>query len=176
MTGTPVRNLVKPSRASDIAATRSSMDSTNVWRHPRHSQLESCKAVHQPICLSARWWSFLNSTLQGIPYMLNNVHVWSFRWQKEVLKVRRVLLEPFSSNTRRAGCRFGCWIGPSPSECTIDMNWRRWTEKILTFPSLVRVVSFMHVAGIPYHIHFTRLILWQKLYQIEQYLVHIQST
>ncbi|GBN62674.1 hypothetical protein AVEN_245127-1, partial [Araneus ventricosus] len=46
-----------------------------------------------------------NSMEQGIPDILNNVHLWGFRWPMDVSKVRRVFLEPLGSNSRRLECR-----------------------------------------------------------------------
>ncbi|GBO40920.1 hypothetical protein AVEN_184769-1 [Araneus ventricosus] len=71
------------------------------WRQFTPSILQGSSQIHR----SERWWrSLLNSSLQGIPDMFSNVHVWRFRWPMEVSNVRNVFLEPLSNKSGRVGC------------------------------------------------------------------------
>lgn len=65
--------------------------------------------------------------------MFNNVHVWEFRWPMEVSSqksIPRTILDVW-------GVALFFWNCPNPSEWTMD---RRWSDRMLTYLSLVRVV------------------------------------
>lgn len=53
---------------------------------------------------------------QGLPNILNNIHVWKFKRPMKVSKIRRVLLEPLSSKS--VGCLRTCLL----SESSLDVS------------------------------------------------------
>ncbi len=69
--------------------------------------------------------------------MLNNVHVWEFRWPMEVSKVRTVFLEPIGSNSLRVSRTFLLEV----SKYNGMLNGHEWVQVIeqdtyvpVTFP------------------------------------------
>lgn len=117
------------------------------WIHQGHLQ------IHKIVI----WLKYLlNSILQGISDMVNNVHYWWFSCPKVVSKIRRFLFEPLSSNSRRVeGVVFSTKYCTCPPECTIDMNGCRWLTRIFTYSVANRVV-FLHIIGpVSSHLHTT---------------------
>ncbi|GBM07192.1 hypothetical protein AVEN_15433-1 [Araneus ventricosus] len=84
----------------------------------------------------------------------------------EVSKVRRVFLEPLGSNSRHVGCRIVLRNCPNPSECTMDMNECRLSDRMLKYLSPVRVVSRRIRGPISRQLHTSHTIT--EAHQIEQ--------
>ncbi len=82
--------------------------------------------------------------LQVIPDMLNNVHVWEFRWPMEVSKVRRVFLEPIGSISRCADRIFLLEVSKSIGM----LNRHEWVQVIEQDAYLPVRVVFKHIKGL----------------------------
>ena len=104
------------------------------------------------------WRSHLNSTLQGIPDMLNNVHVWGVWGPAEVFKLRTVFLKPLCSNPGHVGCCIGLLELP---------NGHEWMQ-VISQDAYIRVTCQSCISGVPYHSNCTHPTPLQSLHQLEQ--------
>ena len=122
--------------------------------------LQGCPLIHE-----RGWRSLLNSTLQGIPDMLYNVHIWRVWWPAEVSKLRRVFLRPLCGNSGHMGCRTVLLELPK----SVRMHNRHEWMQVISQGTYVRVTGVIsRRIRVPYHSNCTCPTPLQSLLQLEQ--------